>query len=81
MAKSEKKYRVTKPWGKRKRGEILSESREVRRKLQEGGCVEEIKSNSDEIAPSQESQEKMQPKGGKNKMDLGKGAKDKGGAK
>ena len=36
------KYKVTKAWGKRKVGDILPESREVRRKLEEGGCVEKM---------------------------------------
>lgn len=36
------KYKVTKPWGKHKVGDILPESREVRRKLQEGGCLEKM---------------------------------------
>ena len=36
------KYKVTKPWGKHKVGEILPESREVRRKLREGGCLEKM---------------------------------------
>lgn len=37
-----KQYIVTKSWGKRKVGDILSDSREVRRKIDEGGCVEEL---------------------------------------
>ena len=37
-----KRYIVIAPFGKHKRGDILSESREVRRKIQEGGTVEEL---------------------------------------
>ena len=33
------KYKVIKKWGKHKVGEILPESREVRRKLREGDCL------------------------------------------
>jgi len=36
------KYIVTKRWGKHKEGDILPESREVRRKLAEGGCLEKM---------------------------------------
>lgn len=36
------KYIVIKRWGKHKVGDILPESREVRRKLAEGGCVEKM---------------------------------------
>lgn len=36
------KYKVTKAWGKHRVGEILPESREVRRKIREGGCVEKM---------------------------------------
>lgn len=55
------KYIVTRPFGKHKKGEILPESRMVRRKLKEGGCLEKM-------AP-ENSKNKMQPdaknKGGK----------------
>lgn len=37
-----KQYIVTKSWGKRKVGDILPDCREVRRKIDEGGCVEEL---------------------------------------
>jgi len=37
-----KKYIVIKPFGNHKEGDILEESRIVRRKLQEGGTVEEL---------------------------------------
>jgi len=40
------KYKVTKAWGKHRVGEILPESREVRRKLKEGGCLEPIGTSS-----------------------------------
>lgn len=42
MASAKPKFIVTKPWGNRRKGDILPESREVRRKLAEGGCVEEF---------------------------------------
>jgi len=37
-----KKYIVVKPFGDNKAGDILEDSRVVRRKLQEGGTVEEL---------------------------------------
>ena len=36
------KFKVTKAYGKRKVGEILTESRETRRKVREGGCLEKM---------------------------------------
>lgn len=56
-----KKYRITKKWGKYKVGQILNDSLEVRRKLEEGGCLEEVKEN---YKP-----EKMETKPVKNKME------------
>lgn len=44
MAKKDKpkRYIVDKPWGKHKKGDILTDCREVRRKIQEGGTVSEL---------------------------------------
>jgi len=56
-----KEYRVTKPWGKHKVGDLLPNSREIRRKIQEGGCVEKM-------AP-ETSKNKMQKDTAKNKGD------------
>ncbi len=53
------KYKITKSWGKHKVGEILEESREVRRKLAEGGCLEKMAPDS--------SKNKMQKETAKNK--------------
>ena len=53
------KYKVTKPWGDHKVGDVLENSREVRRKLQEGGCLEKM-------AP-ETSRNKMQKDTAKNK--------------
>ena len=52
-------YVVTKAWGNHLVGEKLPESREVRRKIQEGGCVEKM-------AP-ETSKNKMQKDTAKNK--------------
>lgn len=62
------KYIVTKPWGNRRKGEILAESREVRRKLAEGGCVEIFKAGKDAEDKPSESSKKMQGDTAKNKM-------------
>ena len=37
-----KRYIVIKPFGNHKKDDILPDSREVRRKIQEGGTVEEL---------------------------------------
>jgi hypothetical protein len=52
-------YVVTKKWGSHKVGDKLPESREVRRKIQEGGCVEKMAPES--------SKNKMQKDTAKNK--------------
>jgi hypothetical protein len=56
------KYKVTKAWGKHQVGEIIPESREVRRKLKEGGCVEKM-------APETSKDKKQPDSGVKNKGD------------
>jgi len=69
-----KKYIVIKPFGNHKEGDILDESRTVRRKLQEGGTVEEL---TDELLKKKKAEkekrnkdfQKMQ-KPVKNKMEL-----------
>lgn len=71
MAKS---YIVTKPWGTRRIGEILPESREVRRKLAEGGCVEEFtpemaKQRDEENKKKAEAIQKKKAAAAKNKME------------
>ena len=53
------KYTVIKSWGNHKVGDVLEESREVRRKIQEGGCLEKM-------AP-ENSKNKMQKDSAKNK--------------
>ncbi len=66
-------YKVTLPWGNRTVGEIVDDSsREIRRKIQEGGCLEKV-------APKPSEYEKKVPdKGSKNKMQQDTSAKDKG---
>ena len=77
-----KKYIVISPYGKRKKGDVLPDSREVRRKLQEGGTVEELtdellkKKKDEKIKKNKEFQKlqksgkfKMEPKEVKNKME------------
>ena len=59
-------YIVRKPWGSRKEGQILPESREVRRKLREGDCLEKI-TKSDHIKEVKEASDKMAQES-KNKM-------------
>lgn len=71
----EKVYKVIKPWGKHILGEILKTSREVRRKLEEGGCLEEttmsaVKKERDDAAKKAEaetSKNKMQKDTAENK--------------
>lgn len=60
------KYQVTEPWGNHKKGDILNESREVRRKLKEGGCIKPLSTDS-----------KMENKSYSNKME--NSGKNKGG--
>lgn len=76
-----KKYIVIKPFGNHKEGEILEDSRTVRRKLQEGGTVEELtddllKKKKDEKLKKNAGLKKMQ-KPVKNKMEPDN-AKNKG---
>lgn len=52
------KYKVIKAYGNRKIGEIIPESRETRRKVREGGCLEKMAS---------ETKNKMQVDTAKNK--------------
>ena len=73
MASAKIKYIVTKPWGNRRKGEILPESREVRRKLAEGGCVEEFtaelqKEKDAEAKKKADARKKKQEDNAKNKM-------------
>jgi hypothetical protein len=78
-----KKYIVIKPFGNHKEGDILEESRTVRRKIQEGGTVTELtdellKKKKAEKAKKNTDLRKMQ-KPVKNKMEFddekNKGAK------
>ena len=56
------KYKVTKAWGKHTVGEILEESREVRRKLREGGCLEKMAPESSKSKKAvDDAKNKMQP--------------------
>ena len=77
-----KKYIVIKPFGNHKEGDILEESRIVRRKLQEGGTVEELtdellkekrlekeKRNADLKKMQKPVKNKMEPDNAKNKGD------------
>lgn len=72
-------YRVTKQYGKRKVGEILPESREARRKIQEGGCIEKISKSA--IAKERAEAQKMQADTSKNKMISDEDVKNKSGGK
>lgn len=54
-------YRVTKPWGKRKTGDLLPESREARRKLAEGGCLEKVDDRSKAKKQKDSNKNKMGP--------------------
>ncbi len=56
------RYKVTKKWGKHKVGDILPESREVRRKLREGGCLEKM---APETSKNKMQQDTAKNKGGK----------------
>lgn len=77
-----KRYIVIKPFGDHKKGDILDESRTVRRKLQEGGTVEELtdellkkkkaekeKRNKDFQKMQKPVKNKMEPDDAKNKGD------------
>ena len=39
------KFKVTKAYGNRRVGEIIPDSREARRKVREGGCLEKMAPN------------------------------------
>lgn len=77
-----KKYIVIKPFGNHKEGDILEESRIVRRKLQEGGTVKELtdellkKKKTDKEKRNKEFQKMQEPV--KNKMEFDD-SKNKGG--
>jgi hypothetical protein len=77
-----KKYIVVKPFGNHREGDILEESRTVRRKIQEGGTVEEltdellkkkkaekVKKNADLKKMQKPVKNKMEPDNAKNKGD------------
>jgi xanthine/CO dehydrogenase XdhC/CoxF family maturation factor len=54
------KFKVTKAYGNRRVGEIVLESKETRRKMREGGCLEKMAPNV---------KNKMQEETAKNKGD------------